>query len=52
MMTYVVGYDKDKTFVVLYECNSLRAALAMRKHYDNKRTEEIKVKKKILKGEV
>lgn len=49
-MMYVVGYDKEKTFVVLYECKNFRAALAMRKHYDNKRIEEIKVKKKILKG--
>lgn len=49
-MKYVVGYDKDKTFVVLYETNNVRLALLMAKKYREAGKEDVKTKKRGLTG--
>lgn len=45
-MKYVVGYDREGKFIVLYECNNLRIAALMAKKFDSQRKEEIKVKRR------
>lgn len=47
MKKYVVGYDTEQGFVVLCESDSMRTAMTMRRKYADRRTEEIKVKKRL-----
>lgn len=47
MRKYVVGYDTEKGFVVLYETDSAKVALTMKKMYTKKNIHEIKIKKRL-----
>lgn len=46
LMKYVVGYDHEGKFIVLYESNNLRAVLLRAKKAKAQRKEEIKIKKR------
>lgn len=46
MKKYVIGYSKDGRFVVLQETDNLRVAVAVRRVYADRRSEEITIKKR------
>lgn len=43
---YVVGYEREGKFAVLYESDNLRLAMVIAKKYREARKEEIKIKKR------
>lgn len=46
MKRYVVGYELEGKFAILYESDNLRLAMVIAKKYREARKEEIKIKKR------
>lgn len=44
-MMYVVGYERDDKFIILYKSNNSRLALLMCKKYNTTSEKNVKIKK-------